>query len=144
MDDTERRTVRTETNPGERGKWISGLVALLGLWLVVAAFVFELVETNFWNYLVVGLLLVVLGRYDYARRSGERRGSVAAAAFAALLGLWSIVSPGLVDTTIGGMEVVTAFGFWNSIVVGALALVLGADSAYEARGTGVRATPQAR
>jgi len=131
--DTTRRG--RVTNPDENGKWVSGLIALLGLWLVAAALVFEMVEANFWNHVLVGALLAAVGGYNYVRRSDRRMGNKAAAAFAALLGLWLIVSPFVVDTEIAGtdVEAVTEVGFWNPIIVGGIVFLLGAYSAYEAR-----------
>lgn len=143
-DHTATTSERTGPNAGEQGKWVSGLVGLLGLWLVVAALLFTLVTTNFWNFVIVGVLLMAIGGYNYFRRSGEEFGSVAAAAFAALLGIWLVVSPWLVDTQFSGTEIVTEFGFWNAIVVGALVLILGGYSAYEARDTGVGTSAETR
>lgn len=141
-EETGPRYRQTNRNYGQRGKWASAVVALLGAWLVVAAFVFPLLAANFWNHVIVGILAVVLGGYNYARRSSERYGSVAAAAFVALLGLWLVVSPWIVDTEFAGTDVVTEVGFWNAIVVGALMLLLGVYSAYEATSTGAPATAE--
>lgn len=140
---TERTYRRTNRNYRERGKWVSALVALLGLWLIVAAFVFDLLAANFWNHVIVGVLAIALGGYNYSKRANERFGSVAAATFVALLGLWLIASPWIVDTELAGTDVVTVVGFWNPIVVGALMLVLGAYSAYEATKSGAPASAEA-
>ena len=143
-EDAEPTYRRTERNYTERGKWVSGLVALLGLWLIVAALVFTLVPANFWNHIIVGALAIVLGGYNYARRANERFGSVAAAAFVALLGLWLVVSPWILDSEVAGNEVVTETGFWNAVIVGVLLLLLGAYSAYEATDTETRAPAETR
>lgn len=143
-DETERTYRRTERNYRERGKWASAFVALLGLWLIVAALLFEMFAANFWNHVIVGVLAIVLGGYNFMRRSNERYGSVAAAAFVALLGLWLIVSPWLVDTDLAGTDVVTEIGFWNPIIVGVLMLLLGVYSAYEATETGTPASAETR
>ena len=134
--DEEYDATDVDTNPGERGKWVSALVALVGLWLVVEPFLFEITTANFWNDVIIGLALIALGAYNYYRRADERLGSVAVGVFVALLGLWMIAAPFVFGTDAGVAEA-TGVGFWNDIVVGALTLILGAYSAYEARDTDV-------
>lgn len=120
-------------NPGERGKWLSALIALLGLWMVVESLWFDLVAAQVWNDLVVGALLLAVGGYNYARRSDERVGSVGAAGLAVLLGLWLVGSPMMFGADAGVTEAINDAAFWNDVVVGLLALALGAFSAYAAR-----------
>lgn len=129
------RTDRTtdDYNPGERGKWVSALIALLGVWMIVEALWFDLVAAQVWNDLVVGALLLAVGGYNYARRSDERVGSMGAAVLAALLGLWLIASPFMFGADAGLTEAINDAGFWNDVIVGLLALTLGAYSAYQAR-----------
>lgn len=120
-------------NPGKRGKWLSALVALLGLWMIVQAFGVDLTASQFWNDILVGALLLVVGGYNYSRRSDERFANTAAALVAAVAGLWLIAAPFLLGTEAGLTETANDFGFWNDVVVGLLALGLGAYSAYRAR-----------
>ena len=138
---TDRETI--DTNPSESGKWVSGLVALLGLWLVLQVFLLEPIAGNFWSDVIIGVALIALGGYNYYRRANENLGSVAASAFVALLGLLLIVVPFVLGSTdpAGGVETDTEF--WNDVIVGALTFLLGAYSAYEARDTDV-ARPAAR
>lgn len=135
-DREERYDADVDAGPGERGKWISALVALAGLWLIVEPFLFEMTAANFWNDIVVGVSLVVLGAYNYRRRADRRLGSVSVGVFAALLGLWLVVAPFAFGTD-GGATEATGLTFWNDVVVGLLVLLLGAYSAYEARDTDV-------
>lgn len=128
-----------ERNPGERGKWASLAIAVLGLWLIVEPFLFEILGGNFWNDVIVGVALLAIGAYNYYRRADERLANVGAAAFAALLGLWLIVSPWVYGAEFGAVNVTTEVGFWNDVIVGALVLILGAYSAYEARDVDVGA-----
>ena len=133
---TDRRTadrVENDPNPDERGKWISALIALLGVWMIVEAFLFDLAATQVWNDVIVGALLLAVGGYNYSRRSNERLASVGAAVIAAVLGLWLIAAPFMLGADVGFTETTNDLGFWNDIVVGLLALVLGAYSAYQAR-----------
>lgn len=132
----DRSTERAETytpNPGERGKWLSAIIALLGLWMLAEALWLDLVPAQFWNDVIVGLLLLAVGAYNYSRRASERLGNVAAASLAALLGLWLIAAPFVFGADTGLAETTNDMGFWNDIAVGALTFLLGAYSAYKAR-----------
>jgi len=143
-DATADRTDDYDPNPNERGKWLSALIALLGLWMIVEALVFDLVATQFWNDLLVGALLLALGGYNFYRRADEHMGNVAVAALVALLGLWLIVTPFVFGESGGLTETTNDAAFWNDVIVGLIAAVLGAYSAYEARDrqrTARRTTP---
>jgi len=122
-----------DPNPTEEGKWVSAIIALLGAWMIVQAILVDLVAAQFWNDVVVGALLVAVGAYNYSRRADERLGSLGAAALAALLGLWLVASPFMFGADAGTTEAVNEMGFWNDIVIGLIALALGAYSAYEIR-----------
>jgi drug/metabolite transporter (DMT)-like permease len=122
-----------EPNPNERGKWLSALIALIGLWLILEAFLFDLVASQVWNDFLVGALLVIAGGYNYYRRADEQLGSVGAAALAALLGVWLVAAPFIFGASAGFTEAVNDAGFWNDVVIGLVVFVLGAYSAYEIR-----------
>ena len=122
-----------DPNPTERGKWISAIIALLGVWMILESVLFDIVATQFWNDIIVGALLLAVGGYNYYRRANEEIGSVAAAGVAALLGLWLIAAPFVLGADAGLTEATNDLAFWNDIVVGLIALGLGAYSAYEAR-----------
>ena len=134
--DEEYNATDVDTNPAKRGRWVSALVALLGLWLIVEPILFELSVANFWNDIIIGGALIVLGGYNYYRRADERLGSVAVGVFVALIGLWLIAAPFVLGDPSGATDT-NALGLWNDVIVGALALILGAYSAYEARDTDV-------
>lgn len=136
---TNRAT--NEYNPGNRGRLVSALIALLGVWMVVEALWFDLVAAQVWNDLVVGVLLLAAGGYNLSRRSDERVGSMGAAVFAALLGLWLVASPLMFGADTGLTEAINDAGFWNDVVVGLLALVLGAYSAYQVQDQRRRVEP---
>lgn len=122
-----------ETNPDERGKWISALIALLGAWLIVEAVIFDLAATQFWNDVLVGALLLAVGVYNYYRRANERHADAGAATLAALLGLWLIAAPFVLGFGGGFAETTNDLGFWNDVAVGLLVFILGAYSAYAGR-----------
>ncbi|ESP88604.1 SPW repeat domain-containing protein [Candidatus Halobonum tyrrellensis] len=135
--DIDDESVETRTdhdpNPGEQGKWLSAVIGLLGLWMIVQGFLFDLVATQMWNDVIVGALLAAVGAYNYYRRSDEQVGNVGAAAVAALLGLWLIAAPFVFGADAGFTEAANELGFWNDIVVGLIALAAGAYSAYQSR-----------
>lgn len=122
-----------DPNPRERGKWISALLALLGLWMIVQALWLDLAATQFWNDIAVGALLTAVGGYNYSRRTDEQLASTAVAMIAVLVGLWLIAVPFVFGADTGLVETTNDIGFWNDIIVGLLAVGLGAYSAYKAR-----------
>jgi drug/metabolite transporter (DMT)-like permease len=130
-DDEVTRTRReTRTNHGERGKWISILLALLGLWMILQALLLDLSTAQFWNDIAVGAILLAVGGYNFTRRTDEQLGSIGAALIAALVGLWLVAAPFVLGPDAGFMETANDIGVWNDIAVGLLALALGAYSAY--------------
>jgi drug/metabolite transporter (DMT)-like permease len=135
-DRTDERTTERidfEPNPQERGRGLSAIIALLGLWMIAEAVLFDLVATQFWNDLIIGAVLVLLGGYNYSRRAKDKIGNVAAAVLAALLGLWLVASPFMFGAEGGLTEATNTLGFWNDVIVGLLVLIIGAYSAYAAR-----------
>lgn len=131
---TDRARGTAGSNPTERGQWVSALVALLGLWMIVEALWFDLIAAQVWNDVVVGVLLLAVGAYNYDRRAEERVGSMGAAVLVALVGLWLVASPMMFGADTGVTEAINDAGFWNDVVAGLIALVLGAYSANEIRG----------
>jgi|AntRauTorcE11898_2_1112593.scaffolds.fasta_scaffold01908_1 hypothetical protein len=121
-------------NRNEGGKWLSALIAILGVWMIGQAFGVELTDAQFWNDVLVGALLIGVGAYNYSRRAGERFGNAAVALIAVLAGVWLIAAPFVLGADSGLTETTNVFGFYNDIVVGLLAIGLGAMSAFKARG----------
>jgi len=117
-----------DRNPGQRGMWISGLIALVGIWMIAEAFLFQLAGAQLWNDLAIGLLLLAVGGYNYYRQSNGRFGSVNAAAIAAVIGLWLIAAPFVFGGDAGAG---VAVGVWNDLVAGLVTFALGAYSAYK-------------
>lgn len=133
--DREHHDERTDhgANPRERGKWLSALIAVLGLWMIVQALGLELTASQFWNDILVGSLLIGVGAYNYSRRADERFGNAAVALIAVAAGVWLIAAPFVLGAEAGLTETTNELGFYNDIAVGLLAIGLGAYSAYKAR-----------
>ncbi|WP_158055712.1 SPW repeat protein [Halorussus halophilus] len=66
------------SSQGISASW-SGLVALLGLWMIIAPFLFETTgAASFWSDVISGLLVAVLAGYNaYAARETARRTTTA-------------------------------------------------------------------
>lgn len=120
-------------NPEERGKLVSALIVLVGLWMVLEALVVDLVAANLANDLLAGILLLAVGGYNYYRQMNERYGSVGAAAIAALIGLWILVAPFVFGSDPALTPINDNVGTWNNVIVGLITLGLGAYSAYKIR-----------
>lgn len=133
--DPERRDehVDHDPNPDERGKWLSALIAILGVWMIVQALMIELTAAQFWNDILIGALLIGVGGYNYSRQANERFANTAVALIAVAAGLWLIAAPFVLGADSGLTETTNEFGFYNDIVVGLLAMGLGAYSAYQTR-----------
>jgi hypothetical protein len=104
-------------------KWLAGTNALLGAWLVVAPAVFETTSAGLLNDMLVGLLVVSIGTYNYYRTTqGHEVGRWASVANA-LLGVWLVAAP----FVFGG---ITGAALYNDVTVGALVAVFAGYNAY--------------
>ncbi|USZ67297.1 SPW repeat protein [Halorussus salilacus] len=119
---TTSDTRATDDNTG----WISAVIALLGGWLVVSAFLFEPPAANFWNDIIVGAAIGIIAGYNAIRTDDYEPVSTGAASLVALLGLWMVVAPFV-------FEVVTDAALWSDVATGALVAALGAYNAYQSR-----------
>ena len=109
-------------------KWLAGLNALLGLWLIAAPFVFGVPTTAMWNAVIVGALIAILGGYNYYLTTQGQEVNVSVAALNVLLGLWVIVAPFVFQPG--------TVALWNDVIVGALVAIFGGYNAYEANRAG--------
>lgn len=118
-----------ERNPTEQGKWLSLGIALLGAWLIVSPWLFgtSFTETVGINSVASGVLLAVLGGYNFYRRADKHIASIPVAVLCAVIGLWLLISPMAFEI---GLDDLAG---WNYIVVGLLAAGLGLYSSYEVR-----------
>lgn len=109
--ETEREALNTDV-----AKWVSALVAIVGLWIIASPFVYEATDTAVWNNTLVGTGIFLLAGYNFVRLSKDRLANVGAAALALLLGLWIAVSPFVMEM---GSEALV-----NSTIVSGLIVVL--------------------
>ena len=111
-------------------KWLSGVNALIGAWLVVSLFLLTRTSGGFsasaWNNIIVGAAVFLVAGYNYTRADEEQPGSVGASSLVALLGLWMLIAPFLV------FNIDTATLFWSNVLSGLVVAVLGAFNAYTA------------
>ncbi len=106
-----------------RYKILSWLVALAGLWMVIAAFVLEHPADNdaMWNAIIVGVVVVILGAWAAITENADT--SRVLMWLSVVAGIWLIVAPFVLAYS----ELATAL--WNDIIVGIIIVVLGAWSA---------------
>jgi FtsH-binding integral membrane protein len=103
-------------------KWLAAVVGLVGLWLVVVPpFLFEAPFADFWNDVFVGVALVILASYTYAR-SGDSSSRWSATA-AVVLGVWLVVGAVLWETS--------QFLHWSDVAAGVVVFVVAGYGAYE-------------
>lgn len=107
-----RDTLDTDTM-----QWLSGFVALLGLYIAVSPFIFEATVIATWNDLVVGTAIFVLAGYNFYRLFDGQLASVGAAALVMLLGLWALMAPFVIE--MGSDELATGTAF-SGVLVAAL------------------------
>lgn len=99
-------------------KTLSWLVALVGLWEVIAAFIlgYTASTTAFWDAIVVGIVLIVLGAW--AALSNQEGTDKTLDWINVVAGIWLIIAPFVL-----GYSVVAA-ALWNDIIVGIVVVVL--------------------
>jgi hypothetical protein len=112
----------------QQQRLLSSATALLGLWILASAFVYELGDSHFWNNVVVGAAIAALGAYAMYRAvtRDDRRYALG---LAALLGVWMIAVPFLLEAA--------TTPSWSDIVSGLLVFAL---AGYEAYRSGKRTT----
>jgi SPW repeat len=99
-------------------KVLSWLVALAGLWEVIAVFVlgYSASTTALWDALIVGVALIVLG--GWAALSSQEGTDKTLDWINAILGVWLIIAP----FVLGYTALVAAL--WNDIIVGIVVVVI--------------------
>ena len=104
-------------------KTLSWIIAVAGLWEIIAPFVFGMTATTafLWDAIIIGLALVVLG--VWAALANQETTVKYLNWINAVLGLWLIIAPFVLSYSSA------ATAMWNDIIIGLVALVLGAWAA---------------
>lgn len=96
-------------------KTLAGMNALLGLWLVLAPFVFGLGTAATWSAVITGLVIASLGAYNYKRASDGDGASKGAAWTNVFAGAWVLTAPFALGAASSAMA--------NGLVVGSFVVV---------------------
>ncbi|WP_293030155.1 hypothetical protein [Natronococcus sp.] len=104
--------------------FVSAIVAALGAWVALSVLIYDVGAAGLWNNVLVGGAVFVAGAYNYYRLVNDIPLSVGVGSLVAILGIWLIVAPAL-------LEMVS--GFWSTLVSGLLIAGLAGYNAYEAR-----------
>lgn len=108
--------------------WLSGVVAVVGLWIAASAFVYDPTTTALWNNVATGGAILLLAGYGAYRMLSGSRPDVESTGLAALLGLWAVVAPLLLGY---GSDALV----WSTMASGVAVAILSGYSAYESRRT---------
>ncbi len=100
------------------------MVAIVGLWELIAAFVlgYSTTSTAMWNAVIIGLALIILG--IWAAVSKAETTDKTLDWINLILGVWLIISPFLLGYT------AVAAAVWNDVIVGLVVVVLTAWGVY--------------
>lgn len=112
--EADRDTLNTDTM-----QWVSAIVALAGLGLVAYPFIFEATETAIWNNTMTGTAVFLLAGYNFYRLTKDRLAAVGVASLAALLGLWALASPAVIEMGSNELAMTTAAG---GLIIAALSV----------------------
>lgn len=144
---TDEAQLRDESDPGETRtqgqgepegqKWLSGIVSLIGLWVLISPFVYEAAASTLWNNVIVGGAVFLLAGYNYYRIVTGHPTSTGVMSLVVLLGLWTIVAPfafagEFAVGAVAGADVAAEGLVWSNVVVGALGALIAAYVAYAA------------
>jgi hypothetical protein len=104
-------------------KSLSGLVALAGLWEVLASSILNYSATTvaLWNAIITGVVLIILGVWTALNEDTGTDKTLGWVSMA--VGVWLVVSPFILG------YVAVAAALWNDIIVGAVVIVLAAWAA---------------
>lgn len=116
----------TSTFDTDTMKWVSGVVSLIGLWIAASPFVYGTTEMATWNNVAVGLAIFLIAGFTYYQLSEGMYATVGALSLVALLGLWTIAAPYVMDF---GSDTLLL----SNVVSGAAVALISAYDAYANR-----------
>ena len=105
--------------------FISGIVAVLGLWVAVSVLLFDVGQATVVNNVLVGVAVLLAAGYNYRRLSNDVPLHVGVGSLLTILGVWLVVAT-LVFEMVGMV-------FWSTLASGLLIAGLAGYNAYEAR-----------
>ncbi|QSW98986.1 SPW repeat protein [Haloterrigena alkaliphila] len=101
----------------------AGLAAALGAWILWSGVVLTGFGWIIINNVVAGAAIAFFAAYTAAWPDGWRLPAVAAPAIVALLGVWVIAAPFVLEVTTDRM-------LWSNVIAGALVVILAVGSLY--------------
>lgn len=112
-------------NASER--WQDSVNVLLGVWLVISAWVLGFTEVTaaFWNALFFGAVLAIAAFAAVVRFHTWEEW------VGAFVGLWLVISPWLLGFVAFGGESAAVTATWNTLITGVIALALAAWSLWD-------------
>lgn len=120
---TDRRTGTADAIDTGTMKILSGIASLIGLWIVASPFVFESTTTAMWNNVIVGAAIFLLAGYNYYRMTNDLYAHAAVSSLVALLGIWALAAPFLLEM---GSDAL----LWSTAISGIVVAALSAYNAY--------------
>ncbi|AGB34000.1 hypothetical protein C488_20897 [Natrinema pellirubrum DSM 15624] len=109
---------------GPIAKYTTGSNVVLGCWLIVGSFIFEMPTVSRWNAVLVGLMVVLAAGYNYDRADRRRPLSATGAVLVTVLGLWLIVEPFVLR--------LEGLPLWHDVILGTIIAGFGSYNAYVA------------
>lgn len=126
--DRDPRDESTQIANDERRRntaFVSGVIAVIGLWVALSVLVYDVGTASLWNNVAVGCAISLAGGYNYYRLSNDIPLSTGVATLVAVLGIWLLVAAALLEMSTGL--------FWSTAVSGLLVAGLAGYNAYESR-----------
>lgn len=105
-------------------RWITTANTILGLWLIVAPFVFGMPLVDRWNDVTVGTIIVIFTGYNHYCEWNQGTISRRVAGANGVLGGWLIVAPFVYG--------ISGFPLWNNVSVGILVTAFAGYNVYAA------------
>ncbi|ELY51640.1 SPW repeat domain-containing protein [Natronolimnohabitans innermongolicus] len=111
---------------------ISGVIAVIGAWVALSVIgLYDVSAAAFWNNVLVGGVVFVAAGYNYYRVTNDIPLSVGVSGLIALLGIWLIVAPAVLEMPAGAG--LADSPFWSTLGSGLLIAALAGYNAYDAR-----------
>lgn len=107
-------------------RWLSGVVAVIGLWIAASPLVYDTSRVALWNNVAVGGAILLLAGYGFYRLSRAERPDVGSTSLAALLGVWAAAAPFMLSFGSDGLV-------WSTMASGIAVAILSGYNAYESR-----------